>query len=78
MESNHPPYCPDCIVPLTVSHVLSECPSSLQIRLRCFPGSLNLDPPDILSLMLAEHPTDGYSVAPLLKYLNATDLLAEI
>lgn len=27
MEGGHLPYCEDCIVPLTVKHILIECPT---------------------------------------------------
>ena len=33
MERQHQPYCDDCLVPLSVKHILAECPSSHQLRL---------------------------------------------
>jgi ribonuclease HI len=36
MEKTHPPYCDDCIVPLTIKHILVECPSHSDIRIRYF------------------------------------------
>ena len=32
MENSHPPYCPDCLVPLTIKHILVECPSHIDVR----------------------------------------------
>ena len=34
MEGDPPPYCADCIVPLTIEHLLAECPSFGEIRNR--------------------------------------------
>ena len=36
MERNYEPYCEDCLVPLTVEHILAECPSFAEIRRRHF------------------------------------------
>ena len=39
MEGGHRPYCDDCVVPLTVKHLLFECPTHTQHRqLFGFPG----------------------------------------
>ena len=45
MEKGPPPYCDDCIVPLSVDHVLVECSSYKGIRDDCFsniPGPLSI------------------------------------
>ncbi|KAK3885203.1 hypothetical protein Pcinc_010547 [Petrolisthes cinctipes] len=34
MERAHPPYCDDCLVPLTVRHLIVECPSLGDLRRR--------------------------------------------
>ncbi|KAK3889036.1 hypothetical protein Pcinc_006912 [Petrolisthes cinctipes] len=34
MERAHPPYCDDCLVPLTVRHLIVECPSLEDLRRR--------------------------------------------
>ena len=34
MSRDPQPYCDDCIVPLTVRHILAECPSLLDLRHR--------------------------------------------
>ena len=36
MEQNFQPYCEDCLVPLSVKHILVECPSLIEIRMQCF------------------------------------------
>ena len=36
MCQDPPPYCSDCIVPLTVRHILIECPSLNELRFQCF------------------------------------------
>ena len=41
MENRQQPYCSDCIVPLTVKHVLAECPSHSDIREQMFPETVN-------------------------------------
>ena len=42
MNKNHPPFCCDCLVPLTVKHVILECPSLVDIRTQCFGRNFNL------------------------------------
>ena len=32
MNKDFPPYCQDCLVPLTMKHILSECPSHIEAR----------------------------------------------
>ena len=32
MAGEHPPYCDDCLVPLTIKHLLIECPSLGDVR----------------------------------------------
>ena len=36
MSGDNQPYCEDCLVPLTVKHLLTECPSLLDLRNRYF------------------------------------------
>ena len=73
LRNQHAPYCDDCIVPLTVQHVLAECPTFEEARRRYFPGSPNEDPPRILKRMLSE--TDmGYNRMDALKsFLEETE-----
>ena len=32
MSGDHQPYCDDCLVPLSVKHFLTECPSFIELR----------------------------------------------
>ena len=36
MENTFPPYCEGCLVPLTVKHILTECPEYLKQISPCF------------------------------------------
>ena len=36
LEGNPQPFCDDCLVPLTVRHLLMECPSLVDERRQCF------------------------------------------
>ena len=36
MSNDHQPFCDDCLVPLTVRHLLVECPSLQELRERHF------------------------------------------
>ena len=36
MEGSGMPFCEDCIVPLTIKHILVECPNFAELRHRCF------------------------------------------
>ena len=36
------PCCSDCVVPLTVRHVVLECPSLSELRTRCFSSCRNM------------------------------------
>ena len=47
-------YCEDCIVPLSVQHVLEECPSLEEERRRFFPNTLDLSVEERMSIILAE------------------------
>ena len=78
MEKNHIPYCEDCIVPLTVKHVLAECPSYLTERLQFFPEVENLDPDATLTLMLAEQPNSPYNFENTKRYLREIEIYDRI
>ena len=78
MERREQPYCEDCIVPLTVRHALTECPSFNDIRLRIYPHILNMDPEEILKTMLTGPPGNHQDLTYLLQYLAETNLLDKI
>ena len=42
MSGGHRPYCPDCIVPLTVEHIIVECPNYANSRGRYLGGNRTL------------------------------------
>ena len=78
MEASQPPYCMDCLVPLTVAHVLAECPTWTECRHNHFPRSRFLDPSNTLRLMLTEFPQKRFSAEPILNYLQEINLLEKI
>ena len=74
IKREHAPFCDDCLVPLTVEHLLAECPSSSETRRRIYPRVQNRDPPTILSYMLSDHQTNNFCMASLMAYLRDTEL----
>ena len=70
MEQQHQPYCEDCIVYLTVKHLLAECPSHSDLRLQLYPESQNLSPEDTMRLMLAERQEEYFNPDRILRYLR--------
>lgn len=78
MERGPPPYCMDCIVPLTVKHIIAECPNFLAERRAQFPRLQNQDPTQILRDILAELPDKRYDHRPLRQFLQNCDLLAKL
>ena len=78
MEGGHQPYCDDCIVPLTVKHVLAECPSFGDTRQRIFPETQIADSNEAMKLMIAETPGTPYNIDKIMSYLRDTGLYNEI
>ena len=78
MENRPPQYCEDCIVSLSVKHLLAECPSLEDIRLRLYPRTENGDPVNIMKTMLAERPDGSFDCDLLMTYLRQTELLNEV
>ena len=74
MSRDPPPYCEGCIVPLTVSHILAECPEYLVQRRTCF-GSDGISTPVSLNNILRD---DETAVSRLFDFLRMTDLLREL
>ena len=62
MEGGPPPYCNDCLVPLTVRHILVECPSYGAERMLAFGTAA----PTLSSVLI----DSAWSGGPLMKYLN--------
>ena len=77
MERGTAPFCHDCIVPLTVLHIIAECPSWLEQRTRHFPNTSGMSYNEIMNHVLSEN--DGkYNIAPLISYLNDLSIMNEL
>ena len=46
MENGNMPYCQDCLVPLSVLHILAECPTYDDERRPFFPNTVNMSTSD--------------------------------
>ena len=68
MAGTECPLCEDCQVPLTVAHVLVDCPSLAELRAR------HLEPPYTLRVVLGE----GCDVGGLIRFLSEADILGKI
>jgi len=78
MEQGNAVYCDDCLVPLTVLHVLTECPSTEDTRRRFYPALSNHAPVDRLKGMLAEVRGEMYNIGTLLLYLRHLNIYSKI
>ena len=78
MENRPPPYCTDCLVPLTVRHFLAECPSFADVRYRIFPQTIGRDVDQTLQLMLSENHGEIYDPRWLIQYLRETGMIDSI
>ena len=65
MEDTHVRHFGDCLVPLTVAHVLAECPTWKDVRLRLFPQCRQLAATNTPKEMLAEQSDRSYNIDPL-------------
>ena len=71
MTQGPPPYCGNCLVPLTICHILTECPDHLELRRTCF-GSDGLARPLHLRHILRD---DELAVSALFTFLRGSGLL---
>lgn len=78
MEGRPLPYCDDCLVPLTIKHILAECPSYIEIRRRLFPNSRNQDVETIYKNMISEPNDSSFNARAVIQYLQDCDILREI
>ena len=78
MEQRPPPYCDDCLVPLTVIHILVECPNYTNIRNRLFPTVRGINIAQDLTTMLAEKPGLPFGIRRLMRYVTECDLLRKL
>jgi len=70
MERGNRTYCQDCIVPLTIEHILSECPTYSDHRLTCF-GNRYVTTRQLLS-------PPNYDIKAILNFLDKIDYLDKI
>ena len=68
------PYCSDCIVPLTVRHVVLECPSLNELRTRCFSSCRNMSGDFILEDILG----NNFSESNLFSLLEEANILNKL
>lgn len=75
MSADYQPYCNDCLIPLTVRHVLVECPSLIELRNRFLCQCRGADGLFALQRMLGAKCPSGFNVlyfledAGLLRFL---------
>ena len=74
MEAKPPPFCDDCLVPLTVKHLLTECPSFVNERERSFNKYRDNNGIYLLSKILGPE----CEVKSLFKFLKDIDILDKI
>jgi hypothetical protein len=78
IERRPMPYCNDCLVPLTVLHVMAECPSHSDTRQNYYPNTTALSPNEMLSRMLKEVPRSIFRTDNLGQYMIECNLLPDI
>ena len=78
MERGHLPYCEDCIVPLSVQHVLAECPSREEERRRFSPNTLDLSVEERMSIILAEPTSGSFDINKLVLFLQSCNAIHKI
>ena len=66
------PYCDNCIVPLTIKHILIECPDYAELRQRLFGINPNLNK------ILGEPINGNFNINSIITFLNDINLLHEI
>ena len=77
MEGHPPPFCLDCLVPLTVKHVLAECPSYQQQRRRYLSILPNRRDADNLMKELPED-SRGFNIDLIIEFLKAINIYSQI
>ena len=76
MEDGHQPYCDDCLVPLTVRHLLVECPSLGDLRRQYLSEGLGGDGNYILAKILGEDVV--YGASGIFNFIVEAGLLNEL
>ena len=75
MSGEHQPYCDDCLVPLTIKHLLIECPSHQELREQHFADKKERDGSYHLVKILGKEQYDYESIT---EFLKALDLYGKI
>jgi len=78
MERRPPPFCDDCLVPLTIEHVIAECPSYDMMRRRYFPNLQHLNATERLRGMIAEEDNVQFNNQKIFIYLESTNLIDKL
>ena len=75
MEQRPAPFCDDCIVPLTVRHILAERPTYNDMRRAHFP---KIDGNYDVRVILAEGDQCNFDAAKLRAFLNECSVLDKL
>ena len=75
MADEYPPFCEDCLVPLTVRHILVECPSLGELRAQHLSESRDRDGAYILAKILGADVNDKSGI---FRFIAEADLLQHI
>ena len=75
MSNENQPFCDDCLVPLTIKHIVVECPSLMELRERHFSDKKERDGTYNLAKILGEEQYDYASIIEFLKDTNFLDKL---
>ena len=68
---DEPPFCEDCVVPLSVQHLLAECPSLNNERRRFFPSCVaSLTVEEKIRIILAEDNSRNFNIRKLVEFLK--------
>ena len=77
MERREQPYCDDCLVPLTVRHLIAECPSLQHIRWNHYPLTSQMNESETMKHILADNGMK-YDTHTLGNFLNDIDIINKI
>ena len=78
MEGGVQPYCSDCIVPLTVKHLIAECPTFSDIRNRIYPQAENQPTNQTIRIILSEPNNQNFNSDKLMKFIQEIGLYDDI
>ena len=73
------PYCGDCLIPLSIKHVLVECPSYRDERCRYYPAiRIVQDQEQVQSLVLTDDRDRVFNINTLLDYIKELNIYNKI